>query len=115
MPAIVQARPETSTLGCESVRALRAHHSDPHAPNLLGLSGPVSDHAAEGDLHAPGRSVEAACERQAPAGAGERAGAPGDGRCPQEGDLLPLPAAHAWALRVLSRSEPAMPLSTAHH
>lgn len=53
-----------------------------HGTDSRGVSGSVLDHAAEGDLHAPGCSVEAAAERQLPACAGERAGAAGDCRCP---------------------------------
>jgi hypothetical protein len=32
---------------------------------------------------------------------------------PEKETLLPSPAAHAWAWRALSRSEPVLPLSTA--
>src|SRR3954454_6802848 len=67
---------------------VRAHHPDPHARDLTRLSGSVSDHAAERDLHAVARTVEAASERQAPAGAGERSRPAGDRRRAREGDVV---------------------------
>jgi hypothetical protein len=52
------------------------------------MSRAVSDHAAEGDFHAPGCSLEGASEGQAPPGAGEGNGPAGDSRCSREGDAV---------------------------
>src|SRR5205814_6344978 len=53
-----------------------------------GLSGAVSDHAAEGDPHTAGRPVEAASEGHAAAVAGEGGGSTRDRRCAREGDAV---------------------------
>src|SRR5437899_10945853 len=83
LPAYASTVPGWTSPSRPSIQ-LAAYEEDPHALNLLGLSGSVSDHAAERDLHAAGRPVEAAFEGQAPVGAGERGGPTGYRRCSRE-------------------------------